>query len=118
MKHIALRNDGTVWEWGGSRMGHLGDDRARYRHIPRQVQDLADIVSISAGGSPIASHAMALRSDGTIWAWGANSIMAMVYEGNGNFSIADSRGGQLGDGTTKDRRIPVQGQTINNVMLL
>jgi len=41
---------------------------------------------ISAGGT----HTAALKSDGTVWAWGSNSR------------------GQLGDGTTTPRHTPVQ----------
>ena len=36
------------------------------------------------------SHSLALKSDGTVWAWGAND------------------GGQLGDNSLKDRPTPVQ----------
>ena len=47
---------------------------------------MSDIVSISAGQA----HSLAVRSDGTAWAWG------------------DNQSGQLGDGTTTDRLTPVQ----------
>ena len=43
-------------------------------------------VSIAAGKS----HSLAIRSDGTLWAWGANEV------------------GQLGDGTTAEEHSPVQ----------
>jgi len=42
-------------------------------------------------------HAVALRSDGTVWAWGSNSQ------------------GQLGDGTRIERRTPVQVQYLSRV---
>src|SRR6185312_15197966 len=41
---------------------------------------------IAAGGT----HVLALKSDGTVWAWGSNTS------------------GQLGDGTTTQRAAPVQ----------
>jgi len=41
---------------------------------------------IAAGGG----HSLALKEDGTLWAWGANFY------------------GQLGDGTTIDKYTPVQ----------
>ena len=44
------------------------------------------IPQISGGGY----HSLALKSDGTVWAWG------------------DNRFGQLGGGTNKDREKPVQ----------
>ena len=42
-------------------------------------------------------YTVALRNDGTVWAWGANGA------------------GQLGDGTTTNRRTPVQVQGLANV---
>jgi hypothetical protein len=50
------------------------------------VKGLEDVVAIAAG----ASHSVALKTDGTVWAWGGNSS------------------GQLGDGTFEDRSLPVQ----------
>jgi len=44
------------------------------------------VESIAAGGS----HTLALKPDGTVWAWGRNNL------------------GQLGDGTLTDRPVPVQ----------
>jgi alpha-tubulin suppressor-like RCC1 family protein len=49
---------------------------------------MADVVAIAGG----AEHTLALRRDGTVWAWGHNEQ------------------GQLGDGTTTDRSTPVQAQ--------
>ena len=50
-----------------------------------------NIVRIAAGGMPpLRGHALALRADGTVWAWGANDA------------------GELGDFTLVDRDTPVQ----------
>lgn len=48
--------------------------------------NLTKIVEISTGSS----HSLAIKADGTLWAWGCNQY------------------GQLGDGTQFDRTIPVQ----------
>jgi alpha-tubulin suppressor-like RCC1 family protein len=53
--------------------------------VPEQVSGLSQIVAISAGGS----HSLALRSDGTVWAWG------------------DNHNAVLGDGTTVSRTTPI-----------
>jgi alpha-tubulin suppressor-like RCC1 family protein len=50
------------------------------------VSALAEITAISAGSS----HSLALRNDGTVWAWGYNNS------------------GQLGDGTIRLRTTPIQ----------
>lgn len=47
--------------------------------------DLTDVVKVASG----VGHALALKSDGTVWAWGENSD------------------GRLGDGTLIDRSLPV-----------
>jgi alpha-tubulin suppressor-like RCC1 family protein len=51
---------------------------------------------VSAG----VNHTVALRSDGTVWAWGRNDC------------------GQLGDGTFIDRYMPVQVQNLNNIIAI
>jgi hypothetical protein len=49
---------GYVWHWG---YGTLLS--------PAQVQPLSNVTAIAAGHS----HNLALRADGTVWAWGDNS---------------------------------------------
>src|SRR5690606_37773733 len=92
---IALKSDGTVWAWGWNAYGQLGDGTTgitAYKTTPVQVKGpggngyLTDVVAVAAGYQ----HSLALKSDGTVWAWGWN----------------DS--GRLGDGTTTDRSTPVQ----------
>ena len=88
------KTDGTVWGWGHGGFGQLGDgifDPLR-RPTPVQVKGpggvgfLTGVATIAAGEF----HSLALKTDGTVWAWG----------NNGN--------GQLGDGTTTTRPTPVQ----------
>jgi len=95
---LALKNDGTVWAWGDNWYGQLGDGTMIERPTPVRTQQLSSIVAVSAGGfdnvaMPVEEpchHSVALRSDGTVWAWGSNDH------------------GQLGDGTTIIRNLPVQ----------
>jgi alpha-tubulin suppressor-like RCC1 family protein len=77
---LALRADGTVWAWGSNNYGELGNGQTSIygAAIPVQVTGLSGVTAISAGGS----YAVALKNDGTVWAWG--------YNGSG----------QLGNGTT------------------
>lgn len=92
---MALKNDGTVWAWGENLDGQLGDGTdSNNRHTPMQVSNLTNVIAIAAGGY----HSLALKSDGTVWAWGRNS------------------NGQLGDGSTSKRLTPVQvAGGLNNV---
>src|SRR5690348_3789054 len=107
---IALLNDGSVWTWGSDVSGKLGDNQvsASYTdqshdsfvplrvHGPGNVGYLNSIIAISAGES----HNLALRSDGTVWAWGWNAF------------------GQLGNGTTNDAATPVQVSGLSNVVAI
>ena len=55
------------------------------------MEGLEDVADISTGWL----HSLAIKSDGTVWAWG------------------DNRFGQLGDGTYKDREKPIQVKNLN-----
>jgi alpha-tubulin suppressor-like RCC1 family protein len=83
---LALKSDGTIWAWGDNGYGELGNGGAgQYSTTPVNVSGLSNVVAISAGGS----HSLAVKRDGTVWAWGSNGF------------------GQLGDGTTTGSSTPV-----------
>src|SRR5262249_3809754 len=103
--NMILLSDGSVWDWGINWHGKLGDgtasvfsDPAHFaggdhdHHTPIQVHGagnvgyLPSITAIMAGES----HSFALKSNGTVWAWGWNAM------------------GQLGDGDFADSYVPVQ----------
>ena len=107
---MALLWDGSVWTWGSDVSGKLGDGRVSQSyavtnndsfiplrvHGPGNVGYLNSIIAISAGES----HNLALKSDGTVWAWGWNAF------------------GQLGNGTTNDAYTPVQVSGLSNVVAI
>jgi len=72
----ALLEDGTVVSWGTNDEGQLGNgpmgatgELGRYPKptiTPVRVTELTNIIQIEAGKK----HAVALRKDGTVWAWG------------------------------------------------
>lgn len=84
---FALKSDGTVWAWGLGDVGQLGDGTTTTtRATPAQVSALTGVVALEGGDL----HSLAIKSDGTVWAWGSN-----LY-------------GQLGDGTTVNKSVPTQ----------
>jgi alpha-tubulin suppressor-like RCC1 family protein len=84
---LALRSDGTVWAWGDNRLGELGRGTTGGPEVtPARVAVLNHVTRIAAGGG----FALALRSDGIVFAWGGNGT------------------GQLGTGTTDPSPTPVK----------
>jgi alpha-tubulin suppressor-like RCC1 family protein len=91
--NLKVRQDGTLWAWGGNAYGQLGDGTTTKRTTPVQVMGLDNVEAVAAGDN----HSLALKKDGTVWAWGYNNH------------------GQLGDGTTTTRTTPVQIAGLTNV---
>jgi len=92
---LALKNDGTVWAWGWNLNGTLGDGtNIPKRSTPLQINNLSGITAIAANGS---NHSLALRNGSTVWVWGDNSH------------------GQLGDGTSVYKDLPIQLGTLRGV---
>lgn len=66
---MAIDGNGTLWAWGSNDKGRLGDGTTIMRLSP--VQALIDNVADVKAGVMLA-HTVALKSDGTVWAWGWN----------------------------------------------
>ena len=71
-KHtVAIKADGSLWAWGSSKYGQLGDADVMgyWSEIPLRIGQDNDWESISAGEY----HTMAIKADGSLWAWGSNA---------------------------------------------
>jgi len=71
-----VKSDGTVWAWGSNSIGTLGDGPdSSGRQYPVQLRGangvgyLTDVVALYS----YFWRNYALKSDGTVWAWGSNS---------------------------------------------
>lgn len=68
---LALTADGTVWSWGRNDKGQLGDGTAvARRKTARQIPGLTGVTAIAGSGGA----GLALRGDGTLFAWGDNAF--------------------------------------------
>jgi hypothetical protein len=90
-----LGTDGTVWAWGDDSAGQLGNAPSS-TPVTRPVNTIgagSGITQLSAGDF----HVLALKSNGSVLAWGSNGS------------------GQLGNGTTTDPAGAVQVTGLTNV---
>lgn len=76
---LALTDDGTVWAWGYNGFGQLGTSATTtpFRSTPLPLAGFTGLTTSSAGMFPIAAgldHSLALKNDGTLWAWGYNGF--------------------------------------------
>jgi alpha-tubulin suppressor-like RCC1 family protein len=75
---MALKADGTVWEWGQRDDNIINDGSYT---TPTQIQGLSGITAISAGGT----FRVALKNDGSVWTWGDNEE-GQLGDGNNNIT--------------------------------
>ncbi len=84
MHNVALKSDGTVWSWGWNAYAQLGDGTTNDAYTPVQtgLGSIPPLTSVTKlGGRPY--FTLAVKSDGTIWAWGMNQYGQM---GNGTLN--------------------------------
>ena len=84
---MARKSDGTLWMWGRGDSGQLGQGDYSSAGEPVQVGTDTDWSAHFASGK---QHTLAIKTDGTLWAWGSGS------------------NGALGTGGTTEELTPVQ----------
>ena len=91
---VILASDGSLWSWGEEPIGWpvLGFANIKNTVALRRIGNGTDWRDVASGNY----HSLAIKSDGTLWAWGGNV------------------GYLLGDGTKTDRTTPVPSVPGNN----
>ena len=92
----AVKTDGTLWLWGYNYDGQLGDDTTTSRYSPDETITGGTNWKQVSLGFEFYFHTAAVKTDGTLWTWGANAY------------------GGLGDGTGDFKSSPVQTITGGN----
>lgn len=100
---FAIKTDNTLWAWGGNYYGQLGDGSTIISKVPKQVLEDIQFVSTESGSSDSKQSegeekiikkggrfAFALKTDGTLLAWGNNPF------------------GQLGNGKNMNSLVPLE----------
>ena len=83
---LGVRANGTLWGWGYGNYGRLGNNAVVNASSPIQpVGGIVNWVQASAG----LNHSLGLAANGTLYAWGVNSL------------------GRLGDNTVANKSSPV-----------
>jgi alpha-tubulin suppressor-like RCC1 family protein len=81
---LGLKADGTIWAWGQNDMYQLGNSPATAQQLfPIQVGTATDWVDIATGTN---RTAFAIKSNGTIWGWGANPS-SIIVSGSSTTSV-------------------------------
>jgi len=93
---LVLLDDGTVWCAGSNAFGECGTGATTSKvTVPIEVEGISDVVDLAGGRN----HTLAIKDDGTVWAWG------------------DNNSGQLGDGTDDNfREEPEQVAGLSNIV--
>ena len=84
---LAVTSTGAVYAWGSNAFGQLGTGSTTASSLPVLVHLPAGVVAVAVGAGD--SHSLVVTSTGAVYAFGKNSF------------------GQLGDGTTTNRLVPV-----------
>ena len=79
----AIKEDGSLWMWGNTAFGELGNglpgNRGKFQDVPVKVMD--DVAAVSCG----VQYSLVLKKDGSVWSCG------LAVDGKlGNGGVSDS----------------------------
>jgi alpha-tubulin suppressor-like RCC1 family protein len=71
--NLAVKSDGTVWQWGGA---DDYTDQKVHSLLPRQIDGVSGAAAVAAGED----FGVALLKDGTVWSWGRYRNEALAQD--------------------------------------
>lgn len=136
----ALKKDATLWCWGENDAGQLGDGTRRATSTPRRVRGLSGVRQVALS----TNQSCAVTTSGALWCWpgpgkgrrrrlgprripGLTGVTAVatgtdhvcaIAAGGQVWCWGKNGQGQLGDGTHKDRPLPVRAKGLTGVQVL
>lgn len=96
---VVVCEDGSVNAFGENATGQLGNGANEDSSVPVST-GITNAVAVAAGGDQLEAHSLALKEDGTVWAWGSN-----IY-------------GQLGNASTNNTSTPVQSILLSDIIAI
>jgi alpha-tubulin suppressor-like RCC1 family protein len=66
---LAIKQDQTLWAWGGNAYGQLGNNTTVDAPAPVQVGSANRWIAVAAGKY----HSMAIDTNNKLWTWGRNA---------------------------------------------
>lgn len=82
---LARGSDGSVWAWGAGFLGEQGSGTQQDQTTPARVVGAGGVglfdgsIAVAAGNH--SQHALAMRTDGDLWAWGVNRVGELTGDG-------------------------------------
>ena len=76
---LAMLGDGKIWSWGSGGEGQLGYPVSNVYSSPNPapIANFGNVRHVSAGGD----FSLAVKNDGTVWAWGSNAYGELGHGG-------------------------------------
>jgi len=81
---LAIKTDGTLWGWGRNAHGELGLNSLTAPASPVQIGTSTTWEKLPTRNRAV--YSMAIKTDGTLWAWGYNGVGQL---GQGSYSPAN-----------------------------
>ncbi|GDX48851.1 chromosome condensation regulator [Bacteroidota bacterium] len=87
---IVLKTDGTLWTWGNNSNGQIGNGGNSDILNPYQVGWADDWSKVGTGKS--SNHNLAIKNNGTLWAWGDNFYGQLGFDAGVNYATPQQVG--------------------------